>query len=633
MQFKGLQLDSFQIQAIHSIKKNCTVVVSAATGTGKTVLAEFIIDTCLQRGDGTVVYTAPIKALSNQKFRDFTKAYGEENIGLLTGDIVIRPHAPVLIMTTEIYRNMLLTQDRLIQDISHVVFDEIHFMNDPERGRVWEESILFSPASTRFLCLSATIPNAEEFAAWLRTLKDHPVETVTCNQRAVPLHPYLYDVHRGFVERDQVRAHRDDSRRRKKQQRKNQTVSASSVVPHLGDKLPAIVFSFSRKQCEQEAKRLLKFQRFSMDSSSRTAIQEVCSRYFSSEIERLPSTQFLLTTLVQGIGFHHAGLLPQQRYVVEELFGKGCLKVLFATETFAVGINMPAKTVILNGLRKFDGQRFRLLTSKEYFQLAGRAGRRGIDKEGYVVSLLGGSETVNEYLKISYKDTEPIQSQFQLSYNTILNMLDMYSSEEIDRLLRQNFYAFRKQHRYHRQVRMKTSFSNKCKQLQVMRYLTSTNELTEKGRFAKKIYFEELLISELFATPLYTQLTDTELLQVITGIVYERRPNDHFSFHGISRDYQRLISKIRKNPHFLNKLNKLSLKRMMALVDVWSNEGDFQDILTLTTYREGDVVRLFRRVIDMLQQIRRATDDEVLITRLHECQERIDRDLVAIDFV
>ena len=246
---------------------------------------------------------------------------------------------------------------------------------------------------------------------------------------------------------------------------------------------------------------------------------------------------------------------------------------------------------------------------------------------------LGDSETVDEYLRISHKDAEPIQSQFQLSYNTILNMLDMYSHQEIDRLLRQNFYAFRKQHRHHRQVRMKTSFSRKCRQLLVMRYLTSNNALTEKGRFAKKIYFEELLISELFATPLYTQLTDTELLQVITGIVYERRPNDHFSFHGISRSYQRLISKIRKNPHFFNKLNKLSLKRMMALVDVWSNGGDFEDILTLTTYREGDVVRLFRRVIDMLQQIRRATDDEVLITRLLECQERIDRDLVAVEFV
>jgi superfamily II RNA helicase len=633
MQFKGLELDPFQIQAIHYIKKNFTVVVSAATGTGKTVLAEFIIDTCLQRGNGKIVYTAPIKALSNQKFRDFTAAYGEKNIGLLTGDIVIRPHAPILIMTTEIYRNMLLARDPIIQDISYVVFDEIHFMNDLERGRVWEESILFSPSSTRFLCLSATIPNAEEFAAWLRTLKDHSVETVTCHKRAVPLHPFLYDFHRGFIERSMLRAHQHKHRSRKKQRSKIKTVTASRVVLHLGDKLPAIVFSFSRKQCEQEAKRLLKLQRFPIDASTRTAVLAICSKYFSSEIERLPSTQFLLDTLLQGIGFHHAGLLPQQRHAVEELFGQGCVKVLFATETFAVGINMPAKTVILNGLRKFDGQRFRLLTSKEYFQLAGRAGRRGIDKEGFVVSLLGESETINDYLKISHRDTEPIQSQFQLSYNTILNMLDMYTPEEIDRLLRQNFYAFRKQHRYHRQVRMKTSFSQKCKQLQIMRYLTRDNELNEKGRFAKNIYFEELLISELFATPLYKEMTDTELLQVITGIVYERRPNDHFSFHGISRSYQRLISKARKNLHFFNKLNKLSLKRMMALVDVWSSGGDFQDILTLTTYREGDVVRLFRRVIDMLQQIRRATDDEVLIKRLLECQERIDRDLVAVDFV
>lgn len=633
MKFNGLILDSFQVQAIRALEQQKTVVVSAATGTGKTVIAEFIIDECIKKTEKKVIYTAPIKALSNQKFRDFKRQYGEEFIGILTGDVVINPHAPILIMTTEIYRNMLLQQDPIISDISYVVFDEIHFMNDPERGTVWEEAILFSPPYIRFLCLSATIPNAKEFASWLRTMRDHPVEIVRCGKRAVPLHQFLYEEYKGFIDRDSVFPSqiRKKSKKRRKQSNKR-PVSPGQIVLDLDEKLPVIVFSFSRKQCENEAKRLQKRGNFIKDMEKHREIQDICMNHFASEeIQHLSSTKELIQTLQNGIGFHHAGLLPQQRFAVEELFSKGLLPVLFATETFAVGVNMPAKTVILNGLRKYDGQKFRILTSKEYFQLAGRAGRRGIDTEGYVVALLQEGETKEDYLQISQRDIEPIQSQFTLSFNTVLNMLDSYSKEEIDTFLRMNFHAFRRQHVSHRQVRMKTSFTQKVKLLQRMGYITSKQTLTEKGMFAKQIYFEEVLISELFATDLYQDLTDTELLQVIAGIIYERRPNDHFSFSGIERNYQILLKKLSLNHHFIKKLNKLSLKRMMALVDIWSNNGHFEDVVLLTNYQEGDVVRLFRRIIDMLQQIRRASQDEQLRDRLAECLHRVDRDLVAVD--
>ena len=632
MKFNGLTLDPFQIQAINALEQQKTVVVSAATGTGKTVIAEFIIDECLRKTEKKIIYTAPIKALSNQKFRDFKNQYGEEYIGILTGDIVINPHAPILIMTTEIYRNMLLQQDPIIQDISYVVFDEIHFMNDPERGTVWEEAILFSPPYIRFLCLSATIPNAKEFAAWLKTMRDHQVEIVTCQKRAVPLHQFLYDGYKGFVDRERVYPTEQQKKRKKKKKNTRQkAVSPGQVVLELNEKIPVIVFSFSRKQCEEEAKRLQKRKSFIKDSETKKQIQDICIKYFSPEIQALTSTKDLVQSLSKGIGYHHAGLLPQQRFAVEELFSKGLLPVLFATETFAVGVNMPAKTVILNGLRKFDGQRFRTITSKEYFQLAGRAGRRGIDTEGYVITLLHENESSNEYLRISQKDTEPIQSQFTLSLNTVLNMVDSYSKEEIDMFLKKNFHAFRRQHVTHKQVRMKTSFTRKIKLLQRMGYLTQERTLTKKGLFAKKIYFEEVLISELFATDLYQKLSDTELLQVIAGIIYERRPNDYFSFRGINKSYQILLKKLEWNPHFIKKINKLSLKRMMALVDIWSNNGDFQEVTSLTNYQEGDIVRLFRRIIDMLQQIRRASEDENLKERLSECLQRVDRDLVSVE--
>ncbi|MFO8077959.1 MAG: DEAD/DEAH box helicase [Thermoplasmatota archaeon] len=631
MKFQSYTLDAFQEQAIRSLEQRHTVIVSAATGTGKTLIAEYLIDECIKKNEKRVIYTAPIKALSNQKFRDFTDRYGKDHIGMLTGDVVINPQANILIMTTEIYRNMLLSQDPIIDDISYVVFDEIHFMNDPERGTVWEEAILFSKPSTRFLCLSATIPNADEFASWLRSIKDHPIEVVSNNTRYVPLHQFVFDEQKGLVDRAVLSKQKKKRKKSKKKKKKKSTLSPCQVIPHLKGRLPAIVFSFSRKQCEEQAFKLKEQGKEFADDFIKEQIRYLCSQHFPEKIKNLSSTKMLMEALEVGIGFHHAGLLPQQRFAVEELFSHGFLQVLFATETFAVGINMPAKTVVLNGLRKFDGRHFRLLTAKEYFQLAGRAGRRGIDKEGFVVSILYQQGELNSFLQISEEDTEPIQSQFRLSYNTILNLLDSYSQKEIDVLLRKNFYAFRKQHRRQRKVRMKTSFTNKCKQLQMMKYLTRDRELTDKGRFVKKIYFEEILIGELFATSLYKELSNVELLQVIAAITYERKPNDHFSFKGIIKDYKRLSKKLWQNPHFFKKLNKISLKRMMAIVKHWSEGESFQETLELTSYREGDVVRLFRRIIDMLQQIKRATVDEELMVRINECIDLIDRDLVRVD--
>ncbi|MBI4451108.1 DEAD/DEAH box helicase, partial [Candidatus Woesearchaeota archaeon] len=198
MQFKSFTLDDFQVKAIESVERNNSVVVSAATGTGKTLIADYVIDKYLKEGK-RVIYTAPIKALSNQKYRDFTHDYGRDAVGIITGDVQHNTGAPVLIMTTEIYRNMLLAKDPLIKETSYVVFDEIHFISDIERGTIWEESVIFSPEHIRFLCLSATIPNAEQFAAWISSIKHHPVDVVRYAHRAVPLKHWLFDVRRGLT--------------------------------------------------------------------------------------------------------------------------------------------------------------------------------------------------------------------------------------------------------------------------------------------------------------------------------------------------------------------------------------------------------------------------------------------------
>ncbi len=644
MQFKNFTLDPFQEEAIKAIDDGASVVVSAATGTGKTLIADYAIDKYL--GKGLIIYTAPIKALSNQKFKDFKNSYGAENVGLLTGDVVINPQGTVLVMTTEIYRNMLLANDPMIDKVTYVVFDEIHYMNDPERGSVWEESIIFSPKHVRFVCLSATIPNAEEFADWVSATKKHEVAIVRYDTRAVPLKHFVYEADAGLTtaaklkDRLSIPSYRDvrggkrsrGGRKNRRDERK--VVSVQDVVLEMHDKLPAIVFSFSRKACEDEAVKIIRKHDFVKEPDAQKEIIRSCREHFSPEVARMRTTHKLRECLSKGVGFHHAGLLPQHKEVVEDLFGKGLLSVLFATETFSVGINMPAKTVIFNGLRKFDGISFRLINSKEYFQLAGRAGRRGIDDVGYVVAIIDPRDTnIDEFMRVSKADTEPILSQFSLSFNTVLNLLASYDDKAIAKILKSNFDYYLKQKSSEKQVRVMASFNHKKRVLERMAYINPQGELTPKGQFARFIYFEELLVGEIFTTDLYKKLSEVELLQLVAGIIYEQRSKDHFSFKGVQGAYETLVNKIVKiNPFVEKKLNKLSLKRMMAMVGCWAHGGSFEELLSLSSLAEGDVIRLFRRIIDMIGQIDRATTDYDLKERLRHCESLIDRDLIAVDF-
>jgi len=269
IKFKEFILDPFQVEAVESIEKNNSVVVSAATGTGKTLIADYAVNK-FRTLNKRVVYTAPIKALSNQKYRDFKKEYGEENVGIMTGDVVINPTAHLVIMTTEIYRNMLLTNDPIINTISYVIFDEIHFMSDIERGTIWEESIIFSPNTIRFLCLSATIPNAKYFAAWISNIKKHTVDVVSYTKRAVPLNHFLFDVDHGVISMDEARKLEQNNqlpdfykvmrRRRQKQKSKEKPkIPYHYELVHIlkeEEKLPCIFFVFSRRGCEEKAAEL-----------------------------------------------------------------------------------------------------------------------------------------------------------------------------------------------------------------------------------------------------------------------------------------------------------------------------------------------------------------------------------------
>lgn len=663
MEFKGKTLDEFQIKAIEAIDNHHSCVVSASTGTGKTLIAEYIIDKHLPLGN-TIIYTAPIKALSNQKYKDFCADYGKERIGLLTGDHSINPHGQVLIMTTEIYRNMLLTRDPLIDRVSYVVFDEIHYMSDIERGTIWEESIIFSPEHIRFLALSATIPNYKEFAEWIAHIKGHEVKTVYYGHRPVPLTHYVFDKKLGLCSIEDVKKDMDrdeewththsvmNPRQKKKFKNKRRVHTMKpphhlEVMPVLEGKMPALYFCFSRKKTQDYAIELARKK----DFASKEESQEISSyvrAQMTDEIARMDTTRQLRQTLPKGIGFHHSGMLPALKQIVEHLFGKGLLKVLYTTETFSVGINMPAKAVVFDTIEKYDGVSLRTLNAKEYFQIAGRAGRRGIDKEGTVIAMVNRKFTNFDKLKkISTVDDEPIISQFTLSVNTALNLIDNLSEEDQEKALKSNFDYYLRTKHHQKAVHIMASFKNRKKLLKKLGYLFTSEDgaiqtsgayvetnrehmLTAKGRFAKYLYSNEVILTELFHLPFLDKISDLDLLTILAAIVYEQRRLDYFMTKGSEKTYKRILSTLDKT-RIIHDLNKISLRRMINFVKAWATGETFTQLMTYSNMAEGDIIRFFRRLIDTLTQLQHATADEVLKERMQKIINMIDRDLVSAD--
>ncbi|MBI5002692.1 DEAD/DEAH box helicase [Candidatus Woesearchaeota archaeon] len=649
--FKQFTLDKFQVDAIRAIEENESVVVTAQTGSGKTLIADYIIDKFMHSGK-RVIYTAPIKALSNQKFRDFKRDYGEEKVGIMTGDFVINSHAPILIMTTEIYRNMLLCNDPSLEHVSYVVFDEIHYINDIERGTIWEESLIFSPESIRFLCLSATIPNAHEFAHWIETIKEHKVHVVSNDKRVVPLKHLLFDSYLGMTDIASVQKHAKeienipdyyDARNRKhsmqgghKQGKKKKDYKLPSHMDLVKDMqaagyLPCIYFVFSRKATQEKAEELIRTMNFAEGKDIPTIVS-MYNKYIHEDIKQLESSKTLKRFVQRGVAIHHAGMLPKQKELVEELFAIGLIKVLYATETFAVGINMPAKAVCFNTLEKYDGISFRYLHTKEYFQLAGRAGRRGIDPEGYAIALYNRNhDDLSKIEKLCDKDVEPIISQFTLSYNTVLNLLDQHNEREIEIILKKSFDYYLKKKKFGN-IRVMASFHNKVKTLQKLGYVSSDRKLTEKGQFARLIYAYELLIAELCTSSIAHELTDLGMIATLATIMFEGRRGVEFSRHYDKKAVGNTLRVLSKHPLIFKKINVSVFKGLHPLITHWYNGGDFVQMMRYSNMLEGDYIRLFRQILDMFKQIKRATHDYDLIKIVDRCTAKIDRDVVKVEF-
>lgn len=442
--YRGYILDPFQQQAVEYIDQNKSVLVAAPTGVGKTLIADYIIEKIYREG-GRVVYTAPIKALSNQKFREFKQIVGEDAMGILTGDVVINPDAPILIMTTEIFRNMLQEDPERVSNVRYVIFDEIHYIDDPERGSVWEESLIFMPSTMRFLGLSATIPNVDQLADWIEEVQGQEVKVVTHFHRVVPLKHALFERSLGFTN---MRALQKKYRRLAGQSALGRpevepTTHLDLVAALKDGYLPCLFFMFSRRKCESSALELGEEHDF-LDQEQKRRVAEtidrVLERYPNIESGRWPHLRRLL---LKGIAYHHAGMLPVLKDIVEELFTQRLISVLYCTETFAVGLNFPCRTVCFDSSTKWDGNSFRPLTNREYFQMAGRAGRRGIDEEGFVFTVVDLNYfDPGQFPSMREEEVEPLQSQFSLTYNSILNLVKNYSEEDIHRILGQNFATY-----------------------------------------------------------------------------------------------------------------------------------------------------------------------------------------------
>lgn len=443
--YRGFTLDPFQEEAVNLIDENKSVLVAAPTGVGKTLIADYIIEKIFNEG-GKVVYTAPIKALSNQKFREFKEVVGTDNMGILTGDVVINPEAPILIMTTEIFRNILQEGPERVADVRYVIFDEVHYIDDPDRGSVWEESFIFMPPTMRFLGLSATIPNVDQLANWIEDVQKQDVEIVTHFERVVPLSHSLFERSLGMTNMSKVRKkHRRLLRDHTGEGRPNiQTTTHLDLIDAIKDRyLPCLFFTFSRRKCESNAIELGQVHDF-LDKQKKAEvsaiIDHVLERYPDIESSRWPQLRRLL---LRGIAYHHAGMLPVLKDIVEELFTHKLISVLYCTETFAVGLNFPCKTVCFDSSTKWDGISFRPISNREYFQMAGRAGRRGIDDEGFVFTIVDlGWFDPSQFPSMNENEIEPLKSQFALTYNSILNLIKNYDKKDIYRILGQNFATY-----------------------------------------------------------------------------------------------------------------------------------------------------------------------------------------------
>ena len=756
------EFDPFQIAACHAVEEGKGVLVAAPTGAGKTVVGEFAAYFALQAGK-KCFYTTPIKALSNQKYSEFVAKFGEDRVGLLTGDTSINGEAEILVMTTEVLRNMLYAGSNTLTNLGCVVMDEVHYLADKFRGAVWEEVLIHLMESVQVISLSATVSNAEEFGEWLGEVRGE-TEVIVSEIRPIPLFQHVLIGNRlldlfdapGRVNPEVLNREREMTRRaalgrnrRGRFAEPSDRMSRADIIEKLQGEnlLPAITFIFSRIGCDAAVKQCLHAGLRLTSSEEREEIKRTALRYTQNiaeeDLEVLNFTEWL-TALERGIAAHHAGLLPSFKGAVEDLFQRGLVKAVFATETLALGINMPARTVVLEKLVKFNGEAHVPITPGEYTQLTGRAGRRGIDIEGNAV--IQWSPTVDSASAAGLASTRtyPLRSSFSPSYNMSINLISQFGRERARRSLESSFAQFQadravvglarqirknesaieelardsachlgdfseyarlrrsikevevllsrrdqrktfdnrqrghmegeladlrkamKNHPSHGcaeredharlaeragrlmrendgltiRVESRThviakTFDQICRVLDHLQYIEGEKP-TAQGKILTKIYAEsDLLLTESIRRGLLDELNATELLSVVSCMIFESRSTENLAPKMPSQKVQSTITEIISLWAALEEIESNFGVKTQREPDAgfcfisykWDSGNSLNTVLKGSDMSVGDFVRSTKQLIDLLNQIAGASDRLRPICK--EAVKRIDRGVVA----
>jgi len=554
-----LVLDQFQIDAVSDIKSNNNVLVVAPTGSGKTLIAEKSIEYYLKKNKN-IFYTTPIKALSNQKYNDFKKA--GVDVGLLTGDRTIDKNKDLVIATTEILRNMIFSKDQKLTNTGLIILDEVHYLGDTERGTTWEEILIHADLDIKFLCLSATIKNKNEFLEWIVSLRG-PTSLIEHNQRPVPLEISLVTSNKMS---NNIKILKSTNKKKDNNNSKLSKLTQNSKKPNLDEQInyledksltPCIFFYFSRERVESKARQL---------ANKRKVVDEhkIIRDKFHEIFDDLEVLDHSLLNLDEhlwmwsrGVAFHHAGLAPIVKEFIEFLFLNKYINFLFATETLALGINMPAKSIYLDRLNKYDGIKTRLISQSEFLQLTGRAGRRGIDDKGY--AFLSFDKNINPewYSNLFSLESSSLNSAFSINYSSILNLLNIYTREESIELLNKSFFAFQNSFKIRS---LKNAFNSK---LQVLKDLNFIN--SHMGETLIETHRDQLIPSIYLYEKIKTVKTfEFYLMFVSSGIssnIYDVPLNDKFD---------ELLSYFESSLEILNKLeNKNNVKKFTNINLSW----------------------------------------------------------------
>ena len=629
----GRTPDRFQIEAFDALDEGLNVLVSAPTGSGKTAVADYAIASALAAGR-RAIYTAPIKALSNQKFVEFGERFGR--VGLLTGDNSIDAAAPVVVMTTEVLRNMIYASSPALDDVATVVLDEVHFLQDAYRGPVWEEVIINLDRSVGLVCLSATVSNAEQISAWIRDVRG-PTACVVETDRPVELtHLFavsprggdevrIYPLTEGRAPNPAVqrfiRANEGPSRRPRTRPRS--TVAApgrSALVAELNrrDLLPAIHFIFSRRQCDEAARSVASSAPGLVTADEREEIRRVAdatvAEYDIDDLAALGFTAFE-RILQEGVGIHHAGMVPVFRELVERLFASSLLKVVYATETLAVGINMPARTVVVDSVSKFTGSAHESITASDFAQLSGRAGRRGMDARGFVVVPWSARTRLEQVVALSQSRNFILRSSFRPTNNMLVNLVARTDRAGARMLLERSLAQ-------HQASRRGSDLWGRFERIELLlreRGFLDGWSLTERGSMLRSVFHEsDILVVESVAQGHFDRLDHLEIAALASCLVQEDRPGaSEAAAHPPTKRLAARIASLRSAARSIAAHQRrlgLPEQRMpsstvAAHVYEWARGDDLADVLCAADVSPGDLVRVLKQTADLLRQVATVAGD------------------------